>query len=493
MGIVAVLCFVLAASFLIKLAIDSGWLTPLRQLGLATLLGLALVASGLGLAQRERSYASLLSGAGIVVLHLCVFAGRLYFGFYSGWTATFLAGGVSMGSIVLYRRFSDDFYAAVAVLGSYLSVLLIPTDQRGGFELMAFFLVWDLAYAVIAGWITSRATLLLASYLGLGLFSIQSTSFGIVETPSVLFATALFQAAQLAIFAWGIVRYSLRHRSPMTAGEIWAYFPLLIFFYGLEYHLVSRLCAGCAPWIALAFAAAVFGIYRFARTNLGDRALESESFASAFAAIVGFHAFYLELLPEAFAPLFALALLAATPWIFARLQVRGRHAIVALAILAVVAINFIRALFGPGPDLSIVAWAGVNLGFFALLSIGYGKTKRDDEWLVYLLLADTQALVGLYRLANRFVSWIGWAVVERFAVSVAWGLLALGILLFAKSRFDRTLARSSLFVFGIATGKILLFDVASAGAVARIFCLLALGAALYAGGYLYRHIERWES
>lgn len=43
LGIVASVCFILAAGFIIKLSIASGWLTHEKQLGLATLFGLALL------------------------------------------------------------------------------------------------------------------------------------------------------------------------------------------------------------------------------------------------------------------------------------------------------------------------------------------------------------------------------------------------------------------------------------------------------------------
>ena len=49
LGIVASICFVFAAAFIIKLSIDSGWLTPERQIGLAVLLGMGLIAAGFAL------------------------------------------------------------------------------------------------------------------------------------------------------------------------------------------------------------------------------------------------------------------------------------------------------------------------------------------------------------------------------------------------------------------------------------------------------------
>src|SRR3990172_5842303 len=49
LGWAGVTAMVLAAAYLISLAIDSGWLTPIRQIGLAVLSGLGLIAAGAAL------------------------------------------------------------------------------------------------------------------------------------------------------------------------------------------------------------------------------------------------------------------------------------------------------------------------------------------------------------------------------------------------------------------------------------------------------------
>src|SRR5215471_10324023 len=51
------LALVLAAAYLIRLAIDTGWLTPLRQVGLAAIAGLALIGAGFALRATSRAYA----------------------------------------------------------------------------------------------------------------------------------------------------------------------------------------------------------------------------------------------------------------------------------------------------------------------------------------------------------------------------------------------------------------------------------------------------
>ncbi|HIA04534.1 MAG TPA: DUF2339 domain-containing protein [Myxococcales bacterium] len=80
-----------------------------------------------------------------------------------------------------------------------------------------------------------------------------------------------------------------------------------------------------------------------------------------------------------------------------------------------------------------------------------------------------------------------------FLISLLWAAYAVGILVFSRQNNDKLLATSSLFIFGAAAGKALIFDVANVEPLGRIACLLALGVALYVGGLLYRRISIWNT
>src|SRR3990167_1236474 len=71
---------VLAASYVVRLAISSGWLTPERQIGLAIIGALAMIATGLLLRNRDQAYASLLPAGGVAVLFIATYGAHLYYG-----------------------------------------------------------------------------------------------------------------------------------------------------------------------------------------------------------------------------------------------------------------------------------------------------------------------------------------------------------------------------------------------------------------------------
>jgi uncharacterized membrane protein len=135
LGIMAVICFVLAAGFIVKLSVESGWLTPERQIGLAILLGFSLIVAGFSLLKSDRGYASLLPGAGVIVLYLSFFAAHRYYALISFESAISFTGLVSCVCIWIYTQIRHDAYAITAAAGSYLAPVIFASQADSVFSL----------------------------------------------------------------------------------------------------------------------------------------------------------------------------------------------------------------------------------------------------------------------------------------------------------------------------------------------------------------------
>ena len=66
-----------AAAYMVRLAIDSGWLTPTLQVFSVILIAVCLIGAGLRLRESNHEYAGLLPAAGIVILFLSVYGAHL--------------------------------------------------------------------------------------------------------------------------------------------------------------------------------------------------------------------------------------------------------------------------------------------------------------------------------------------------------------------------------------------------------------------------------
>lgn len=124
LGIIAVVCFILAAGFIIKLSIESGWLTPERQVDIAALFGIALVGAGFVLLDYDRKYASHLPAAGIIILYLTAFAVYRFYTIISYQTAIAMTVLVSSLCIWLYVKIKHDLYAIIASIGTYIAPII---------------------------------------------------------------------------------------------------------------------------------------------------------------------------------------------------------------------------------------------------------------------------------------------------------------------------------------------------------------------------------
>lgn len=469
---------VLAAVYLIRLAIDSGMLTPGRQVALAVIGAFALIGLGLRLRRGSREYASLLPAGGIVILFASIYGAHIYYQLIPAPMAAVAVVLTCLGALWLGRLFESQLYALFAVVGSYSAPFLLPSLRNSITDLVVYYSAWSVLFCVYAVWIGQRRVYLLAAYMALlGFEAIWRLGAG-GEWMSAL----VFQTVQLVVFAAGTVVYSVRRQEPMDKETALAHLPALLIFYILQYTLLRSHLPALAPWVMLASAGVVLLCYLAARRLLKASHEAGGMLAGAYVALVLFHAGYVESVPSDMAPWLTLLLL---PVFGLYAFVRGNAASVVLPIqLAaglVFVINFVRVL--ADVEMAGVADHKVLSLLYALeLYAGYYFVRRlpalKDFYAPLLYAGHLSALAAAVHLATG-----------RFMVSLIWGVLALGCLIIALRNSDKLLGKSSLLIFSAAAGKVLLYDLSGAAPLVRIASLMVLGITLYVGGWLYRKVD----
>lgn len=491
LGTIAVVCFVLAAGFIIKLSVDSGWLTPGRQIVIAAVFGLSLIGTGFALLHADRAYASLLPAAGVIILYLSVFAAHRVYNLVPFNTAMALIVMVSLVCIGLYLKIKHDAYAICAAAGAYLGPIILGLQAASMFS-MYYFVCCSLTFATISIWLRSRIMTILAAYLAILITSL----IGLQLNDDVTIAVVL--ALHFLIFTLGTYLFTHVHQQELTEKEAWGFFPVLMLFYAMEYFYIDRSYPGLAPWLSLLFAGLVLVLYVSAKHLFPDGRIKSQSMIFAFVAIVLFHSFYIELLPASVKPwlyvliMLALAFLPLKP---ATMKDRGTYYVPALIGFVILAIEYINILnhllhlnssMAAGDDPSswlMVAFAALISTWLALIYRRDDLAQHEEYGSSLLGAAHLLALAGFYRLADPYGS---------LAVSACWLFYAMAVMAFAYQRRDKTMAKSALVVLGFAAGKALLYDAASTPTMVRIFCLLLTGGVLYGAGFLMKKITEWE-
>jgi uncharacterized membrane protein len=467
---------VLAAAYLIRLAVESGWLTPLRQVAFAALFGLVLIATGFVLRAVNRQYAGLLPAGGVAVLFLSIYGAHLFYGLLPAAPAAVSVVLVCLLSLWLCRAFASDLYALFAVAGSYSAPLLI-SGVPSITDLVIYYSAWSVAFSVFSVWHGRRLIYLLALYLALIGFDFIWRH----RAPGEWEAALAFQAAQFAIFAITTAAYSVRNQSPLDTASAWAHLPALLIFYFLEYAILDRHLPAAAPWIAAASALAVAGLYGVARVALRRPLPGGEFLLWAYVALVLFHAGYLESVPDRWAPWVAFVIVPVA--VIATLRFgsgKGATWPVWLAVGVIFAINYLRIVFDA--DLQSVpgrSWLAV---VYALqLYLGYAFVRGRDAVKGVGTLLLYAGHISAMAAALHFLD-------ERIVESVAWGAVALACLGLSLWQRDRLLGQSSLLVFGATAGKVMLYDLGGASPLTRIVSLVALGVTFYVGGLLYQRM-----
>jgi hypothetical protein len=472
---------VLAAAYLIRLAIIDGWLTPTRQVAFAILTGIALIATGIKLKDADREYASLLPAGGIVILFLSIYGAHLYYDLISVTVASVAVMMVCGGSLVLCREFSSQLYAFFAVIGSYSAPFLLGGYAADITDLVIYYSCWSVIFSVFSVWLGNRGVYLLALYMALVGFDVLWK----LGASDAWVAVVVFQFLQLIIFAVCAVFYAARHDEPMTQEVAMAHAPALLIFYALEYAVLDKHLPGLAPWVAVISAGVLLLAYQVARRYLEVSLDGSKWLLAAYCALVLLHACYLESVPDGWGPWVALLLIAmAGTYLFRRREPGLLNGPIGWVIGVIFAGNYVRLVSGfeagnvPASDFLLILYA-------VQLYTGYYFIRKEAGLSRYAPLMVYGGHIAAMTAALYVLD-------SRFTVSITWGVLALGCLLLALRVKDKSLGQSSLLIFGVSAIKVFALDLAGATPAIRIACLAALGVSLYLGGWLYRKIEVLE-
>lgn len=388
---------------------------------------------------------------------------------------------ISIFCIWLYLKFRHDIYPVVAIMGSYLSPIILDLNYSSFFTIY-YFICCALAFATISIWTRSRLISIVAAYVAI----LTTFVVGIELSKNIMLANAL--AVHFIIFSISSYLYSLCNKQQLSENESWAFFPVLTLFYGLEYYLINSTYPNLAPYLSLLFAAVVIGLYLLTKTLFPQDEMKSQGMIYSFASLVFFHSFYLEIIPLSIKPwLFVLIVLAFA--FLPKLELRQKKVFyipaAMLGLIAVLEYGYImlQLFFNTyQPSTMFAALAGFAALCFALSRHYYDTYKKEEYGTLFLASAHFLAIMSLYRLADPLGS---------LAVTSFWLLYAILVLAVAYWLKDKLMAHSALLVLGLSAGKVLLYDAAMTPTAVRILCLLFTGVVLYGAGLLMKKITIW--
>jgi hypothetical protein len=479
LGFVGAACLILAMVLLIKFSIDCGWLNPMRQIVLAALFGFVLVVLPF-FHFSEKKYFSFLPAAGVVVLHLSIYGGVFYhhlIGLEWGIAFTALIGAISIWLLSIYR---EDSYAVLAIAGTYIGCILLKNAFTSIFYLSFYLLLWDIAFSYFAIILNKRSLITFAAYFSLGFISFISLSISHIEDAQNA-QIAILQFGQMAVYTFFSARFSFANKSPLSESEAWQLFPIYLFFYGHEFHVLNNINPLYAVIFAVIFSGILLGTYFKAKKKISEGHLESAPVVYTLVSIIIYHSVFFDSLKSLGQLIFGLLIIGGYKFFQNHIQGKEFNG-VRLVTLGMLGYTLLTLYVG-STELSdnTLAIFGFIYGILALFSLIKMKDLNHDNIpSLLILIANSQIMLAISRLSDT---------IGTFPIVPLWILYAFITLFIALKFKDKVLAKAAFPVIFIAIGRFLIRDYEVLGQGQRIVVLLLMGGLIFVSGFLYRKVK----
>lgn len=183
LGKIGVVAIILGVSFFLKWAFENNLIGPMGRVILGIIGGIAFVAVGQFLRKKYLVYSDIVSGGGIAILYLTIFAAFAFYHFIGSGVAFALMFLITALSVTLSVLGGTQQLAVLGILGGFLTPLLLSTGADNFTELMGYLVILDLGIlgvAIFKKW--NRLNLL--GFIGTVLWSL--VWFGSHYTPEKL-------------------------------------------------------------------------------------------------------------------------------------------------------------------------------------------------------------------------------------------------------------------------------------------------------------------
>lgn len=191
-GGIGVLALLFGLAFFFKYAIEQGWITEWMRIVLGLVVGGLFVTLGELWKKKYTNYAQVLTGGGIAILYFSIFASYQFYHKVEQPIAFICMIAVTALGIVLSYRYNAKALAVLAVVGGYITPILISSGENKQVSLFAYLTVLNVGVLLMLlrqYWIE----LLFIALMGTGLdFALWGLSYSAVENTPASVAFLVF-------------------------------------------------------------------------------------------------------------------------------------------------------------------------------------------------------------------------------------------------------------------------------------------------------------
>ncbi len=156
---IGVLALIIGAGFFLKYAFDNNWIGPTARVIIGVIVGLAMLGLGYWWRQRYPIMTRVLSGGGIGILYLSIFASSATYHLIPLAAAVILLLVTSIISATLARRYDSVVLAIFGIIGAFFAPFILGAFDRNavkegesgqGIQLLVYIIVVDIGVLILA-------------------------------------------------------------------------------------------------------------------------------------------------------------------------------------------------------------------------------------------------------------------------------------------------------------------------------------------------------
>jgi uncharacterized membrane protein len=148
---VGIIFITFAVAFFLKLAFDNQWIGPSARVTIGAAAGLALLGAGERLQRRGlKQYSFVLSGGGILILYLSIYAAHNFYQLVSQPPAFLLMALVTTAAVLLSVRLGALAVAILGLAGGFLTPVLLSTGHDNEVALFTYVALLDAGVLAVA-------------------------------------------------------------------------------------------------------------------------------------------------------------------------------------------------------------------------------------------------------------------------------------------------------------------------------------------------------
>ncbi|MGE5403674.1 MAG: DUF2339 domain-containing protein [Candidatus Saccharibacteria bacterium] len=500
---VGIMIILLGVAFFLKLSIDNNWIGPTGRVILGYIGGIAMFFAGDRLMKKGYEYFSQgFTGGGLAVIYLATYFALHEYDMLSRGTAFALMAATAAAAGLLAVRQNAYGVALVATLGGFLTPVLVGSLHPNPVGLLSFVAILNLAVLFMAFYKNWRSL----NFIALIATGILVTAYTLVEYPvdSGVGSVALYQSFYtLFLVIFGALPFviNIRQKVKSDGADICLIILNAAIYFGMS--------IGNLPYdppvtnwygllaILLAAGYLISGVL-VKRANEEDQLLFLTLLGTglAFATVA--------------IPLQLNGRWISIAWIVESVALvygglRAKNVWVRVAGLSLLLISALWATFDvelyyrttPIFNFYTASALLAILGSFVVSKWYYANTDiSEGERVLGLLAAVFGVILSLVLITADTVDvmeYYEWYKAQDFAVSIAWALLAVGVLFTGILKTIKGLRITGLALLSITVIKVVFYDLHSLDMAWKVLISLILGGILVGVSFIYQNREKGEA